>query len=120
MTLSAPGTEAFKQDFAKWEDLRGQATQVLDRAESSLSKKLQAKQSHDRLAAGVDDKAPAATRQQVDDYFKALAAARSPDDTRPAGHDAFRVSAAVVAGARRRGAPSRPRCLSNTAARCRR
>ena len=42
--LSAPGTEAFKQDFAKWEELRRQATQALDNVESSLSKKLQAKQ----------------------------------------------------------------------------
>ena len=26
MTLSAPGTEAFKQDFARWEQLRQQAS----------------------------------------------------------------------------------------------
>ena len=44
MTLSAPGTEAFKQDFAQWEELSRQATQALDAAESSLSKKLQAKE----------------------------------------------------------------------------
>jgi hypothetical protein len=73
MTLSAPGTEAFKQDFARWEELRAQATRALEAAESVLSRKLQAKQAHDRLAAGVDDKAPAAYQQQVDKYFKALA-----------------------------------------------
>jgi hypothetical protein len=73
MTLSAPGTEAFKQDFAKWEDLRRQATQALDRAESTLSKKLQAKESKDRLAAGAADAAPPEYKQQVDDYFKAIA-----------------------------------------------
>src|SRR5262245_27127374 len=33
MVLSAPGTEAFKQDFAKWEELRRQATQALERVE---------------------------------------------------------------------------------------
>src|SRR5581483_9489816 len=73
MTLSAPGTEASKQDFAKWEDLRRQATQALEQAESTLSKKLQAKQAKDRLAAGADDKAPSEYQKQVDDYFKAIA-----------------------------------------------
>jgi hypothetical protein len=78
MTLSAPGTEAFKQDFAKWEDLRKQATQALERAESSLSKKLQARESRERLAAGVDDTPPAAYQQQVESYFKALATKAKP------------------------------------------
>ena len=78
MTLSAPGTEAFKQDFAKWEELRKQATQALERAESSLSSKLQAQQSRDRLAVGVDDTPPAAYQQQVDSYFKALATKAKP------------------------------------------
>ena len=77
MVLSAPGTEAFKQDFAKWEELRRQATQALERAETNLSQKLQAKAAKDRLAAGVDDRPPAASSQQVDSYFKALAGKRS-------------------------------------------
>ena len=76
--LSAPGTEAFKQDFAKWEEMRRQATQVLDNVETSLSKKIQAKQAHDRLAAGADDKAPAGYQKQVDDYFKAIAGNKRP------------------------------------------
>jgi hypothetical protein len=77
MTLSAPGTEGFKQDFARWEDLRRQATIALDAAESSLSKKLQVREAHDRLAAGADDKAPAAYQKQVDQYFKAIAARKA-------------------------------------------
>ena len=48
MTFSSPGTEGFKQDFAKWEALRDQATRALERAESSLSKRLQQKESSDR------------------------------------------------------------------------
>jgi hypothetical protein len=76
--LSAPGTEAFKQDFAKWEEMRRQATQVLDNVEASLSKKLQARQAHDRLAAGADDKAPAGYQKQVDEYFKAIAGKKKP------------------------------------------
>jgi hypothetical protein len=74
MTLSAPGTESWKQDFAKWQELRRQATTALDAAETTLSKKLDEKAARDRLAAGVDDKAPAAYQEQVDSYFKALAA----------------------------------------------
>ena len=76
--LASPGTEAFKQDFAKWEDLRRQATQALEQAETSLSKKLQAKQAKDRLAAGVDDNPPAEYKKQVDSYFKAIAGKKKP------------------------------------------
>jgi collagen triple helix repeat protein/uncharacterized protein DUF4175 len=79
MTLSAPGTEAWKQDFAKWDEMRRQATQALENVESTLSKKLQAKQAKDRLAAGADDKPPAGYQQQVDNYFKAIASKKKPD-----------------------------------------
>jgi uncharacterized protein DUF4175 len=78
MVLSAPGTEAFKQDFAKWEQLRKQATLALERAEQEISRKLQAKQARDRMAAGVDDRAPAGYQQRVDNYFKALAEKKKP------------------------------------------
>jgi len=73
MTLSAPGTEAFKQDFAKWDQLRQQATLLLTQAESSLAQRLQAQIARDRLAAGAGDRAPAEYQKQVDEYFKALA-----------------------------------------------
>jgi hypothetical protein len=73
MTLSDPGTQAFKQDFAKWEDLKRQASAALDQAESTLTGKLQERDAKDRLASGADDSAPAAYQQQVDSYFKALA-----------------------------------------------
>jgi len=74
MTTSSPGTESFKQDFAKWDDLRRQASQALEAAQTAISKKLQAKESKERLAAGADDKAPPEYQKQVDDYFKAIAA----------------------------------------------
>ena len=73
MTLSAPGTQSWKQDFAKWQELKRQATTALDAAETTLAKKLDDKASKDRLAAGVDDRAPAAYQEQVNSYFKALA-----------------------------------------------
>ena len=78
MTLSAPGTEAWKQDFAKWDDLRRQATQALESADASLAKRLQTRQAKDRLAAGADDKPPAGYQQQVDSYFKAIAGKKKP------------------------------------------
>lgn len=73
MVLSAPGTEGFKQDFAKWDLLKQQATVALEQAGSTLAKKLQARASKDRLAAGIEDKAPSEYQKQVDAYFKALA-----------------------------------------------
>ncbi|PYR37287.1 MAG: hypothetical protein DMF90_07370 [Acidobacteria bacterium] len=74
MILSAPGTEAFKQDFAKWHELKKQASVALQGAETELARRLQEKQSKDRLAAGADDKVSREYQQQVDRYFRALAA----------------------------------------------
>jgi hypothetical protein len=71
MVFSSPGTEAFKQDLQRWETLSAEATRALDRAESALSKRLEADASS-RLASGIDDKPPAAYQSQVDRYFKAL------------------------------------------------
>jgi hypothetical protein len=78
MVLSAPGTEGFKQDFSKWQELARQVTLALDNVESSLSKKLQARTSKDRLASGGDERVPAGYEQQVDSYFKALASRKRP------------------------------------------
>ncbi len=78
MVMSAPGSEGFKQDFAKWQELTRQVTLALDDVESSLTKKLQAKGSKDRLASGGDERAPAGYQEQVDSYFKALATRKRP------------------------------------------
>jgi hypothetical protein len=78
MVTSAPGTEPFKQDFAKWDELRKQVTLALDHAATELSRKLQARDARDRLAAGADDAPPASYQQQVDSYFKALAEKKTP------------------------------------------
>ena len=78
MVLSAPGTEGFKQDFARWQELKRQVTLALDDVESSLAKRLQEKAAKDRLASGVDEKVPAGYEQQVDSYFKALATRKRP------------------------------------------
>jgi chromosome segregation ATPase len=78
MVFSAPGTEAFKQDFERWETLRTQTTEALERAGLSVSGRLNARESRDRLAAGVDDRVPAEYQDYVDSYFKALAGRKSP------------------------------------------
>jgi hypothetical protein len=73
MTLSAPGTEAFKQDFAKWQEMKRQVTAALEQVETTLTRQLLERNAKDRLSAGADDQAPAAYQGQVDSYFKALA-----------------------------------------------
>jgi hypothetical protein len=78
MVLSAPGSEGFKQDFAKWQELTREVTLALDETESTLSKRLQEKTSKDRLASGGDERPPAEYQQQVDAYFKALATWKRP------------------------------------------
>jgi hypothetical protein len=78
MVLSAPGTEGFKQDFAKWELLKQQATVALEQAGSLLARRIQGRAAKDRLATGVEDKAPSGYQEQVDAYFKALAAGKQP------------------------------------------
>ena len=78
MVLSAPGTQGFKQDFAKWQELTRQITLALDNVESTASKRLHEKGSKDRLASGGDERTPAEYQQQVDSYFKALATRKRP------------------------------------------
>jgi hypothetical protein len=78
MTLSAPGTEGFKQDYARWQELTRQVTLALDAVESTVARKLQDRESNARLAAGTESVPPAEYQQQVDNYFKALAAKKTP------------------------------------------
>ncbi len=76
MVLSAPGTEGFKQDFEKWDQLKRQALAALDQAGATLAKKVQAAAAKDRLAGGAADAAPPDYQKQVDAYFKSLAGRR--------------------------------------------
>lgn len=70
---SAPGTEAWKQDYARWEVLRQQMTVALDRHASSLGARLAARESRNRLDAGPDDRPADAWRRDIAEYFKELA-----------------------------------------------
>jgi hypothetical protein len=74
MVTSAPGTEAFKQDFSRWEVLHKDVTLGLERIEASLSKALLDRAAKERLKAGAADRAPDEYERAVDAYFRSLAA----------------------------------------------
>jgi hypothetical protein len=71
--LSAPGTQAWKQDFAKWDDLKKQMEVALEKAETSLASKLREQEAKDRLNAGATQAVPEQYRRLVDKYYRALA-----------------------------------------------
>lgn len=71
--LSAPGTEGWKQDFAKWEELKVQLAAALENAETSLASQLREQESKDRLNAGATQAVPEQYRRLVDQYYRALA-----------------------------------------------
>ena len=71
---SAPGTEAFKQDYAAWQSLAGDVARALERAEASVAGRLSNAVARDRLRAGGSDRVPDAYRQRVSKYFESIAA----------------------------------------------
>ncbi len=75
-SVSAPGTEAFKQDFAKWEELKKGLLVALERTESQLSDQLRARENRERLNAGRHDAVSDSYRALVDRYYQSLAAPR--------------------------------------------
>ena len=75
---SAPGTEAFKQDFARWNELRVDVGVALERFEASRERLLEAEELTGRLSAGADDRVPDAYRALVEAYYEALAVGRRP------------------------------------------
>ena len=70
---SAPGTEAWKQDFATWDLLKTQIAASLERAESSAAARLRDQQSKDQLSAGASQAVPEQYKRLVDKYYEALA-----------------------------------------------
>jgi hypothetical protein len=74
MVTAAPGTEAFKQDFARWESLHREVTLGLERYEASLSRRTIDKAARERLRNGGADQTPPEYASSVDRYFRALAA----------------------------------------------
>jgi hypothetical protein len=70
---SAPGTEAFKQDYTAWQSLSGDVARVLERAEASVANRLSAALAKDRLRAGGSERIPDAYRKRVSKYFESIA-----------------------------------------------
>lgn len=75
---SAPGTEAWKQDFARWDVLKRQVALALERHETQIAQRLAEREARNRLAAGGDDRPGEGWTRAVADYFRAIAAARTP------------------------------------------
>ncbi len=71
---SAPGTEAFKQDYAAWQSLAADVAKALERTEATVAGRLSTALAKDRLRAGGSDRVPEAYRRRVAKYFESLAA----------------------------------------------
>jgi DNA repair exonuclease SbcCD ATPase subunit len=77
-SVSAPGTEAFKQDFAKWESLKKNLLVALEQTETQLTDQLRARETRERLNAGRHDGVADSYRDLVDRYYQSLASPRQP------------------------------------------
>ena len=75
-SVSAPGTEAFKQDFARWESLKKNLLLALENVERSATSELRERETKDRLNAGASDAVPDEYRALVEKYYRSLAAPR--------------------------------------------
>ena len=78
-SVSAPGTEAFKQDFARWESLKQHLLLALEKVERSMSDELRQQETKHRLNAGAADAVPDDYRRLVEKYYRSLAAPRRPE-----------------------------------------
>lgn len=78
-SYSAPGTEAFKQDFSRWQTLHKDITLRLERLEASLSRRLLERAARERVRSGAADEAPDAYESAVQRYFRSLADAPSDE-----------------------------------------
>lgn len=70
---SAPGTEAFKQDYAAWQSLAGDVARALERTEAAVAGRLSNAVVKDRLRAGGSERVPDAYRSRVSSYFESIA-----------------------------------------------
>jgi hypothetical protein len=77
-SLSAPGTESFKQDFSKWESLKQNMLLALERVETRLSGQLREREARERLNAGGYEGVSDEYREMVDRYYQSLASPRKP------------------------------------------
>ena len=71
-SVSAPGTQAFKQDYSQWEALRRDVELALERFDARRSEYLANEEMSDSVNAGADDRMPEEYRNLVDTYFRSL------------------------------------------------
>lgn len=72
LSRSAPGTEAFKQDFARWESLKKGIGNAMDRYEASLAQRLAEREAAERVQAPLRDKVPDRYAESVVRYYQSL------------------------------------------------
>ena len=77
-SVSAPGTEAFKQDYARWDELRRDVALAIEWFEATRSQLLASEETRDRFGAGGDDRIPEAYRVLVEKYYQSLASTKRP------------------------------------------
>lgn len=77
-SLSAPGTESFKQDFSRWESLKQNLLMALERTETRLAGQLRERETRERLNAGGHEGVSDSYREMVDRYYESLASPRKP------------------------------------------
>ena len=70
---SAPGTEAFKQDYARWAQLQQDVSLALESIERQLSIEVAEEAARNRLNASGPDTAPDAYRDRISEYYRSLA-----------------------------------------------
>ena len=70
---SAPGTEAFKQDYSGWDALRREIDLAMEQYEASVSDRLIRSAASDRLDAGGSERIPDGYRQSIARYYQSLA-----------------------------------------------
>ncbi|HXG89973.1 MAG TPA: hypothetical protein VNJ02_16720 [Vicinamibacterales bacterium] len=75
-SFSAPGTEAFKQDFARWESLKKNLLVAIEGVESKVSDELRDRENKERFNAGGHQAVGEAYRDMVEKYYRSLAAPR--------------------------------------------
>jgi hypothetical protein len=73
---SAPGTEAFKQDFSEWESLRKDLDLAIEHHDAAVIGRLRARTADDRFNAGASEAVPDEYRALVSRYFESLARVR--------------------------------------------
>ncbi|MFP5380130.1 MAG: SDR family NAD(P)-dependent oxidoreductase [Vicinamibacteria bacterium] len=74
---SAPGTEAFKQDFARWSSLKEGVASAFDRYEAGLAQRLAEREAAERVTAPLRDEVPDRYSESVIRYYRSLS--RRPD-----------------------------------------